>query len=111
MPPFSKDRLQRRSPVTEETPRCGCQGPECVSSRGLRITLAGLIGGRILPAHGYQNGGSDWCELLLDRVVFRLVVPPLYLGVLEPYLIRGKWFPSHLPLERTESYPNILSCN
>jgi hypothetical protein len=40
-------------------------GGGSASSRGLRITLVGLIGGEILPAHGYRDEGSDWCELLL----------------------------------------------
>jgi hypothetical protein len=60
-----------------------------VSSQGLRIRLDGLIAGKIMPAHGYQNGGSDWCGLLPSRVLFRLVVPPLQSGVMEPYLVCG----------------------
>jgi hypothetical protein len=40
-------------------------GGGSASSRGLRIRLVGLIGGEILPAHGYRDGGIDWCELLL----------------------------------------------
>jgi hypothetical protein len=30
--------------------------------------------------------------------------PPLQPGVVGPYSVRGMWFPSHLPLERTKSY-------
>jgi hypothetical protein len=30
---------------------------------------------------------------------FKLVAPPLQLGVVEPYLVWGAWFPSHVSLE------------
>jgi hypothetical protein len=42
---------------------------------------------------------------------FKLVVPPLHPGVLRPYIVWSTWFPSHLPLERTRSYPDLLGCN
>jgi hypothetical protein len=83
----------------------------CVLSRGLRIRLARPTGGEILPAHGYRDGGSDWCGLLSGRVLFRLVVPPLQPGVVGPYLVRGMWFASRLSLERTGTYIDFLGCN
>jgi hypothetical protein len=50
------------------TPWYGYRGPGFVSSRGLRVRQVGLIGGEILPAHGYRDGGRDWCRLLPDLV-------------------------------------------
>jgi hypothetical protein len=66
---------------------------------GMRLT--GLTGGEILPAYGYQGKGKDWCGLLLGLIIFRLVAPPVHPGLVGPYLVLGAWFPSHLPLERT----------
>jgi hypothetical protein len=42
--------------------------------------------------------GMDHSRVL---VLFRLVAPLLQLGMVEPYLIWGAWFPSHVPLEET----------
>jgi hypothetical protein len=83
----------------------------CVRNWGMRIRQTGLTGDEILPASGYCDGGKDWCRLLLGLVLFRLVVPPLQLGVIGPYLVQGTWFPSHLPLEGTKSYSNCLGRN
>jgi hypothetical protein len=49
--------------------------PGCVLSRGVRIRQTDLIDGEVLPARGYRDGGKDWCRLLPDLVLFRLVVP------------------------------------
>jgi hypothetical protein len=35
------------------------------------------------------------------------VAPPLQLGVVGPYLVRGVWFTSHLPLEGTDRIYNF----
>jgi hypothetical protein len=69
---------------------------------GIRQTW--LIGGEILPTHGYRDGRKDWCGLLQGLALFRLVVPPLQPGVVGPYPIQDTWFPSHLLLEKTGSY-------
>jgi hypothetical protein len=42
---------------------------------------------------------------------FRLVVSPLWPKVVVPYLVCSIWFPSHLPLEETRSYPDLLGHN
>jgi hypothetical protein len=42
-----------------------------------------------------------WHGLLLSLVLFKLMVPPLQLGVVERYPIRGVWFPSRLLLVGT----------
>jgi hypothetical protein len=46
-------------------------------------------GGEILLAHVYHNEEERWCRLLSGSVLFRLVVPPLHPGVVEPYSVRG----------------------
>jgi hypothetical protein len=66
----------------------GCLGPgACVESREMRLT--GLTGDKILLVYSYQDKEKDWCGLLLSLVLFRLVEPPLPLGVVEPYLVWG----------------------
>jgi hypothetical protein len=47
--------------------------------------------------------------LLLGLVLFRLVAPPLQLGVVGIYLVWGVWFPSHLPLDETDRIQNYGS--
>jgi hypothetical protein len=47
--------------------------------------------------------------LLLGLVLFRLVAPPLRLGVVGIYLVWGVWFPSHLPLDETDRIQNYGS--
>jgi hypothetical protein len=42
---------------------------------------------------------------------FRLVVPPLYLGVVGPYLVPGVGFPSRMPLVGTRPHPDLLGRN
>jgi hypothetical protein len=49
--------------------------------------------------------------VLLGLVLFRLVAPPLQLGVVGPYLVWSIWFPSRLLLEGTRSYPDSLGHN
>jgi hypothetical protein len=39
------------------------------------------------------------------------VVSRLQPGVVEPYLVHGIWFPSHLPLEGVVLYPDLLDRN
>jgi hypothetical protein len=75
-----------------------------VPSRGLRIRLARLTCDEIMPAHGYRNGGSDWCGLLTDGIIFRFGVPPLQPGVVGSYPVQGMWFHSHLSRESTAPY-------
>jgi hypothetical protein len=95
---FPRSQLRWCLPGTEKTPGA-CRELGRVLSRGMRQT--GLTGGKILPAHGFRDEGNCWCGLLLCLVLFRLVVLPLQSGVVESYLIRDAWFPSHLPLEGT----------
>jgi hypothetical protein len=42
---------------------------------------------------------------------FKLVVPPLQPGVVEPYPVRGSWFPNHLALEGTRLHSDLLDHN
>jgi hypothetical protein len=67
----------------------------------MRRLYSGQIGGKILSVCGYRDGREYRYGLFLDLVLFRLVTPPLLSGVVVPYLIRGVWFPSCLPLEGT----------
>jgi hypothetical protein len=55
----------------------------------------------ILPAHVNRDEESRGCRLLLGLVLSRLVAPPLQPRVVGPYLVRGVWFLSCLPLEGT----------
>jgi hypothetical protein len=76
--------------------------------------LAMAVGGtgvRQAGARGYQDGGRDYCRLLPGRVLFRSIVPPLQLGMVEPYPVQSKWFHSHLPLEGIGSYLAFLGHN
>jgi hypothetical protein len=52
---------------------------------------AGQAGGKILPTHVYRNE-EERCRLLPGSVLFRFVAPPLKLGVVGPYPVRGVWF-------------------
>jgi hypothetical protein len=63
-------------------------------------------GGEILPTHIYRTEGKRRWGLLLGLVIFRLVTPPLQLGVMGPYPVRGVWFPSPLLLEGTNRIQN-----
>jgi hypothetical protein len=54
-----------------------------------------------MPVHSYRYRGNEWCRLLPGLDFFRLVAPPLLLGVVGPFLVRGARFPNHLPLEKT----------
>jgi hypothetical protein len=54
-----------------------------------------------LPVHVYHNDGKRMCGLLPGLVIFKLVVSPLQLGVVGPYLVWGVWFHSHLLFEET----------
>jgi hypothetical protein len=46
--------------------------------------------------------GRAWYNLFSSLVLFRLVAPPLQLGVVGSYPVWGVWFPSHLPLDGTD---------
>jgi hypothetical protein len=65
----------------------------------MRRIYNGQAGGEILPVCGYHDQREDRYGLLSGQNIFRLVVPPLQTGVVGPYLVRGTWFSSHLPLE------------
>jgi hypothetical protein len=45
--------------------------------------------------------------LLSGLALFRLVAPPLQLGVVGPHLVWGVWFPSRLLLEGTGRIQNL----
>jgi hypothetical protein len=62
---------------------------------------SGQTGGQILSVRAYLDEREDWYESFLDLVLFRMVAPPLQLGVVGPNLVLGAWFPSYLPLEGT----------
>jgi hypothetical protein len=70
-------------------------------ARGMRI-YGGQTDDEILPVHGYRDGREDRHGSFSSLVLFRLVAHPLQPGVVRPYLARGAWFLSHLPLERTD---------
>jgi hypothetical protein len=55
--------------------------------------------------------GKDWCGLFSGLVLFRLVVNPLQVGVVGPYLVWSTWFPSHLPLEGIGPYLDFVGRN
>jgi hypothetical protein len=63
--------------------------------------------GKILPAHVYRNEEKRRCGLLPGLVIFKLVAPPLQLGVLGPYLVQGIWFPGPMLLEGTGHIQNF----
>jgi hypothetical protein len=44
-------------------------------------------GGEMLPAHTYHRVEKLWRGLLPGLVPFRLVIPPLWPGVVGPYLV------------------------
>jgi hypothetical protein len=48
-----------------------------------------LTGDKILPTRDYRNEKKQWCGLLSDLVLFRLVAPPLQAGVVGLYLVQG----------------------
>jgi hypothetical protein len=75
----------------------------CLGLRGRRV---GQTGGEILLAHVYHNEEKRCHGLLPVSLLFRLV-PPLQPVVVEPYPVRGVWFPSCLLLERTCHIKNI----
>jgi hypothetical protein len=55
-----------------------------------------------MPTDDYHNRGKYCHALLSGLLLFRLVVPPLQLGVVGPYPVWGVWLLSHLLLEGTE---------
>jgi hypothetical protein len=63
--------------------------------------------GEILHAHIYRNEEQRQCGLFLGSILFRLVAPPLQPRVVGSYLVRGVWFPNHLPLEGTSRIQNF----
>jgi hypothetical protein len=79
--------------------------PRPVPGRGGRRN--GQTCGEILPAHIYHNEEKQRCQFLLGSDLFRLVDPPLQPGLVEPYPVRGVWFPSHFRLEGTSHIHNF----
>jgi hypothetical protein len=61
--------------------------PRPVPSQGGR--QVGQTGGKIPPAHVYRNKEEGWRGLLPGLVLFRLVTPPLQLGVVGSYPTQG----------------------
>jgi hypothetical protein len=61
----------------------------------------------IVSTHIKHSGVKRRCGLLLGLVLFWLVALPIQLGVVGPYLVRGVWFPSRLPLEETGRTQNF----
>jgi hypothetical protein len=47
----------------------------------------GQTGGQILSVRAYLDEREDWYESFLDLVLFRMVAPPLQLGVVGPNLV------------------------
>jgi hypothetical protein len=80
-------------------PGCGCL--ELVLCRVVMKIYSGQTGGKILSARGCRDGKVNRYRSFLSLVLFKLEVPPPQLGVVGPYLVRGTWFRSHLPLEGT----------
>jgi hypothetical protein len=64
----------------------------------------GKTGGEILPAHVYCNEEKRRFGLLSGLVLFRLVAPPLQIGVVGPYPVWGMWFLNRLLLEGTNHF-------
>jgi hypothetical protein len=85
--------LLRQTPVLGKTypiledPVWGDWMPGPILDRGGR--WAGQTGCKILHAHIYRDEEKCRCVLFLGLVLFRLVAPPLQLGVVGPYPIRG----------------------
>jgi hypothetical protein len=67
----------------------------------VRRIYSGQASGEILSVHGYREGREDRYRSFPSLVLFKLVAPPLQLGVVRPYLVWGTWFPNHHPLEGT----------
>jgi hypothetical protein len=103
--------LSRHWPGTLDTPEHSYWGPERMSCWGARMRKIVLTGGEILPACGYLDGRRGWCGLLPGLVLFRLLISHLQPRVVGPYLIWCIWFPNHLPMEETGSYPDFLNHN
>jgi hypothetical protein len=95
---FLRTRLHGHLPGIGE-PQAWLPGARYMLSRGLGVRQTGLIGTKILPAHGYQDRRKDWCGLLPGLLLFRLVVPPLRrytisgMGYLIPqsFAVGGNW--------------------
>jgi hypothetical protein len=47
-------------------------------------------------------------QIVSEFSSFKLVVSPLQSGAVGPYSVWGTWFPSHLSLEETRSYLDLL---
>jgi hypothetical protein len=66
-----------------------CWGSWYVPSQDTKRTYKGQTCGEILPARGYHKGREDLYKSFPGLVRFKLVAPPLHLGVVEPYLVQG----------------------
>jgi hypothetical protein len=80
--------------------------PSGMTARGsgqlTRKIYSGWVGGKIMTVCRYYDGGEDRYRLFPGLILFRLVVPPLQPRVVEPYLVRGTWFPNRLLLKGTD---------
>jgi hypothetical protein len=72
------------------------------SGQVTRRIYSGWVGGKIPTDRKYCDEREDQYRLFLGLILFKLVVPSLQPGVVGPYLVRGTWFPSRLPLEGTD---------
>jgi hypothetical protein len=59
-------------------------------SRVTRRSYSGQVSGKILLARGYRDGRENRYRSGSGLVLFRLMVPPLQLEVMGPYLVRGE---------------------
>jgi hypothetical protein len=101
MPLSPKDSAPVALPDTEG-PWAWLSGPGYVPSRVMRRIYSGQTGGEILHVHNYRDEREDPYRLFVGLILFRLVTPPLGIGVVGPYLVQGgAWFPSRLLLEGT----------
>jgi hypothetical protein len=74
-------------PVLEKPPGVAIKGPGCMPGQVTMRSYNGLTGGEILPVRNHRDGRKDRCGLLSGLVLFRLVFPPLQLGVVGSYPI------------------------
>jgi hypothetical protein len=75
---------------TGKTPGHDCWGPGCMPSRVTRSSYSAQMGGEILFVHSYRDGREDRYGSGMGLVLFRLVIPPLQLGGVGPYLARSE---------------------
>jgi hypothetical protein len=64
-----------------------------------------------MPVHGHRDGKKGLVRITPESSSFYVGGPPLQLVMVRPCSIQGTWFLSHLPLEGTEPYPNLVARN